>query len=35
LFAPVVAARQRHQATADPDVVAFETPINVEIPAGI
>jgi ribonuclease HII len=35
LFAPVVAARERHQAIADTEIAAFETPISVEIPAGI
>jgi ribonuclease HII len=36
LFAPVVAARQRHQAMAiEGEVVAMETQIEVEISAGI
>jgi ribonuclease HII len=35
-FAPVVAARERHQAmTIETEIVAMETPINVEISAGI
>jgi ribonuclease HII len=36
LFAPVVAAREKHQATtAEPGAAAMETPIEVEISAGI
>lgn len=36
LFAPVVAAREKHQATmVEPGVAAMETPIEVEISAGI